>query len=98
MEYALRFHTLAAGMKQLYLPTGSLTSAAAAMVSHYDDTIGLENLIQRSIHISQYVVACHQELLTLQYPPELMQVDSFHILSTERQRHIQKSSVPLLWS
>lgn len=37
----------------------------------YNDTMGLENLIQRSIRVSQRLTACHLNQFPLQSPPAL---------------------------
>lgn len=54
----------------------------------YDDVVGLENFIQRVIHIAQCLTACNLEvtaaspLPTSPPSPEPMQIDSYHHTSS----------------
>ncbi len=61
----------------------------------YDDTVGLENFLQRALHISQHLTACHtEESFTIASPanrplaPEPMQTERYHLTPTERARRI----------
>ncbi len=61
----------------------------------YDDTVGLENFLQRALHISQHLTACHtEESFTIASPanrplaPEPMQMERYHLTPTERARRI----------
>ncbi len=60
----------------------------------YDDTVGLENFLQRALHISQHLTACHTEesFTTVASPatrppaPEPIQTERYHLTPTERAR------------
>ncbi len=100
-DYTLQFRTLAAssGWNEAALLSayrhGWNPNIRAAM-SIYDDTIGLENFMQRANRISQRLSACqtneaaHQLVSPATSPPvpEPMQVDSTHLTRAERARRI----------
>lgn len=62
----------------------------------YEDTVGLESFLQKALHISQHLTACHTEepSSTASSPgttpsaPEPMQKDHYHLSSTERARWV----------
>ncbi len=62
----------------------------------YDDTVGLESFLQKALHISQHLTACHTEesFTTAASPathppaPEPMQTDRYHLTPTERARRV----------
>uniref|UniRef100_A0A9J8DBS4 Retrotransposon gag domain-containing protein n=1 Tax=Cyprinus carpio carpio TaxID=630221 RepID=A0A9J8DBS4_CYPCA len=102
-EYALHFRTLAAncGWNETALITcfrQGLNPTIRHQVAVYDDVIGLENFIQRTIRISQRQTACALDQpaahplpptpsITLP-APEPMQIDSYRFTAVERQRRI----------
>lgn len=107
-DYSIQFRTLAAasGWNVATLITAyrqGLSPLLRLQIVIYKDTMGLENLIQHSIQVTQCLSACQQDSFLLQSssnipsaaPPaplyEPMQVVSFHLSPAERQRHIQNS-------
>ncbi|XDV15206.1 hypothetical protein PO909_015336 [Leuciscus waleckii] len=99
-DYALRFRTIAAssGWNEIALMTAyrqGLNSDICLQLAIYDDTIGIEKLIQRSILIAQHRTACFQNPSArpprLSEPvnppvPEPMEFDSGRLTTTERNR------------
>ncbi len=65
-------------------------------MSIYDDTVGLESFLQKTLHISQHLTVCHTEgpLSTAASPvtsppaPEPMQIDCYHLSQTEQARRV----------
>ncbi|XDV31537.1 hypothetical protein PO909_002528 [Leuciscus waleckii] len=99
-DYALRFRTIAAssGWNEIALMTAyrqGLNSDICLQLAIYDDTIGIEKRIQRSILIAQHRTACFQNPSArpprLSEPvnppvPEPMEFDSGRLTTTERNR------------
>ena len=99
-DYALKFRTIAAssGWNEIALMTAyrqGLNSDICLQLAIYDDTIGIEKLIQRSILIAQHRNACFQNFSArtprLSEPvnppvPEPMEIDSGRLTTTERNR------------
>ncbi len=101
--YALQFRTLAAasGCNETALLTAfrqGLNADVRQLMVIYDDFMGLENFIQRTIRVFQRLTACTLSEPALHPPPavssvtlpapEPMQVDSYHLTQVERQRRI----------
>ena len=97
--YALRFRTLAStsGWNETALITAfrhGLRREVQQLIVVYDDTMGLENLIQKTIRVSQRLYASHMNTpavnplpasTSVAAPaPEPMQVDSNHLTNAER--------------
>lgn len=102
-DYALQFRTLAAssGWNETALITAfrqGLNPDICLQLAIYDDHIGVEGLIQRSIRVAQQRSACLLDNPAQPPPrppnivsppvPEPMEVDSTHLSSNERQRRI----------
>ncbi len=100
-DYTLQFRMLAAssGWNEAALLSAyrhGLNPHIRTAMSIYDDTIGLENFMQRANRISQRLSACqpneatHQLVSPTTRPPvpEPMQVDSTHLARAERVCHI----------
>lgn len=102
-EYALKFRTLAAnsGWNETALITAyrhGLNRDICLQLAIYDDSIGVESLIQRSILVAQRRTAClttnpalpppHSMPSTSPPVPEPMEIDSTHLSAAERQRRI----------
>ncbi len=100
-DYTLQFRTLAAssGWNEAALLSAychGLNPNIRAAMSIYDDTIGLENFMQRANRISQCLSACqpneaaHQLVSPAASPPvpEPMQVDSTRLTRVKRTRRI----------
>lgn len=102
--YALQFRTLAAscGWNESALITAfrhGLNPNIRQLLVVYDDSMGIENLIQKTIRVSQRLSACDNPSTAVSPPssipiasppaPEPMQVDSTHLTPSERQRCIQ---------
>jgi len=96
--YALRFRTLvaASGWNETALITAfryGLNPHVKQLMVVYDDTMGLENLIQKTIRIAQHYSACAlltptanplPATLSVALPaPEAMHVDSYHLTLTQ---------------
>ena len=97
--YALRFRTLAStsGWNETALITAfrhGLRREVQQLIVVYNDTMGLENLIQKTIRVSQRLYASHMNTpavnplpasTSVAAPaPEPMQVDSNHLTNAER--------------
>lgn len=104
-NYVLWFHTLAAtsGWNEKGLLTAfrqRLNVNICQQMVIYDDVLGLENLIQKAISISQHLTACNMYLPGASPPPaalsatppapEPMQIDSY-LTRVERQWRITNS-------
>ncbi|KAG1930496.1 retrotransposable element [Pimephales promelas] len=100
-SYALQFRTLAAtcGWNESALITAyrhGLNPEIRLQLAIYDDVVGLENIIQRSIRVDQRHTACMLDTPTPPPPPsganlpapEPMDIGSHHLSSSERQRRI----------
>ncbi|MGL4765872.1 MAG: retrotransposon gag family protein, partial [Aeromonas sp.] len=102
-DYAIRFRTLAylSGWNEAALITAyrhGLNEQIQQLIVVYEDTLGLECIIQKSIRVAQRLHACHQRTPVALPPPvstsvappapEPMQVDSQHLTASERQRRI----------
>ncbi len=98
-DYTVRFRTLAAasGWNETALLAAyrrGLDPLTRRQMAIYDDTVGLENFLQRALHISQHLTACHTEesFTTVASPatrppaPEPMQTERYHLTPTERAR------------
>lgn len=92
--FALQFHTMAAasGWNEAALLTAirqGLNPIVRQLMVIYDDIMGLENFIQKTIRVSQRLAACTLSEPALHPPPaipsvtlpapEPMQVDSYHL-------------------
>ena len=104
-SYALRFHTLAcmSGWNESALVTAfrhGLLAEIKQLIVVYEDAMGLEALIQKTIRVSQRLSACGLSSPAADPPPaqtsvappapEPMQIDSYHLTTTERQRRISQ--------
>uniref|UniRef100_A0A9J7XZK1 Retrotransposon-derived protein PEG10 n=1 Tax=Cyprinus carpio carpio TaxID=630221 RepID=A0A9J7XZK1_CYPCA len=102
-DYAVRFRTLAyiSGWNETALITAyrhGLCEKIQSLIVVYEDSLGLECLIQKSIRVAQRLTACQQLTPAVRPPPALpsvappapepMQVDSHHLSTSERQRRI----------
>ncbi len=98
-DYTVRFRTLAAasGWNETALLAAyrrGLDPQTRRQMAIYDDTVGLENFLQRALHISQHLTACHTEEsfttgaspATRPPAPEPMQMERYHLTPTERAR------------
>ncbi|KAL0153251.1 hypothetical protein M9458_051426 [Cirrhinus mrigala] len=99
-QYTLHFRTLAAasGWNKTALLGAyrqGLNPQIRSAMALYDDSIGLETVLQRTAHVSQRLAAC-QPTITAPQPasvvactpvPEPMQVDSSRLSCSERNRH-----------
>ncbi|XDV42921.1 hypothetical protein PO909_011499 [Leuciscus waleckii] len=101
--YTLQFRTLAAasGWNETGLLTAfrqGLNADIRQLMVMYDDSMGIENFIQRTIRVSQRLIAFSLPNFAAYPPPsapsvalpapEPMQVDSYHLTHAERQRRI----------
>uniref|UniRef100_A0A8C1X240 Gypsy retrotransposon integrase-like protein 1 n=1 Tax=Cyprinus carpio TaxID=7962 RepID=A0A8C1X240_CYPCA len=102
-DYAVRFRTLAyiSGWNETALITAyrhGLCEKIQSLIVVYEDSLGLESLIQKSIRVAQRLTACRQLTPAVCPPPALpsvappapepMQIDSHHLSTSERQRRI----------
>uniref|UniRef100_A0A8C0Y9S6 Retrotransposon gag domain-containing protein n=1 Tax=Cyprinus carpio carpio TaxID=630221 RepID=A0A8C0Y9S6_CYPCA len=102
-DYAVRFRTLAyiSGWNETALITAyrhGLCGKIQSLIVVYEDSLGLESLIQKSIRVAQRLTACRQLTPAVCPPPALpsvappapepMQIDSHHLSTSERQRRI----------
>ncbi|MGL5565287.1 MAG: DUF4939 domain-containing protein, partial [Plesiomonas sp.] len=102
-SYAVRFRTLAyaSGWNETALLTAfrnGLSEEVRQRIVVYEDSLGLESLIQKSIRVSQRLSACNHLAPAVNPPPispavappapEPMQVDTHHLSISERQRRI----------
>lgn len=67
-DNTVRFHTLAAssGWNETALLSAfqrGLNPSIWQQMSIYEDTVGLESLLQKALHISQHLTSCHTGLL-----------------------------------
>lgn len=105
--YALRFRTLTStsAMNETTLITAfrhGLRREVQQLIVVYDDTMGLENLIQKTIRVSQRLYASHMNTpavnplpasTSVAAPaPEPMQVDSNHLTNAE---HLRRMNIRL---
>ncbi len=103
-DYTLQFCTLAAssGWNEAALLAAyrqGLDPQIRVMMATYDDTVGLENFMQKAVKISQRLTACqpdetaHSPASPVAYPsvPEPMQVDSYRLSCTEWAWHLASS-------
>ncbi len=85
------------GMKLLSSQHIDVVSIRQQM-SIYEDTVGLESFLQKALHISQHLTACHTENSSppaspenTPPAPEPMQLDRYHLSSEERTRRITQN-------
>ncbi|KAK3562654.1 hypothetical protein QTP86_003394 [Hemibagrus guttatus] len=109
-EYALQFRTLAAKSgwnEQVLLTSYRQGPDPQVHLAAYEDTIGLERLIQLSIHVATHMQLClkeHQGQLSLttildrldpvsppEPAPEPMHLGSSHLTPAERQRRLTQN-------
>lgn len=104
-SYALRFHTLAciSSWNETALITAfchSLRDEVEQLIVVYEDSMGLELLIQKTVRVSQRLSACGITAPTANPlpvqpsvappAPEPMQIDTHHLTTTERQCRISQ--------
>uniref|UniRef100_A0A673MIH0 DUF4939 domain-containing protein n=1 Tax=Sinocyclocheilus rhinocerous TaxID=307959 RepID=A0A673MIH0_9TELE len=73
-----------------------LNSSIRQQMSVYEDTVGLESFLQKVLHISQHLIACHTEDSSsaatspsnAPTAPEPMQTNRYHLSTTERARRV----------
>ncbi len=100
-DYTVRFRTLAAasGWNETALLAAyrcGLDPLICQQMAIYDDMVGLESFLQKALHISQHLTACHTEesFTTAASPatqlpaPEPMQTDRCHLTPMERARRV----------
>ncbi|MGL5580803.1 MAG: DUF4939 domain-containing protein, partial [Cetobacterium sp.] len=104
-SYAVRFRTLAyiSGWNETALITAfrhGLREEIQQLIVVFEDSLGLEGLIQKTTRVSQRLSACSHPAPAVYLPPaspsvappapEPMQVDSYHLTTSERQRRINQ--------
>ncbi|KAL0150131.1 hypothetical protein M9458_054558 [Cirrhinus mrigala] len=89
-DYTIHFRTLAACSKwnEAALHAAfrrGLNPTLKLQMSIYDDTVGLESFLQKTLHVSQHLNVCHIELMPTATP---MQTDCYHLSAEERSRRL----------
>ncbi len=102
-DYTVGFRTLAttSGWNETALLSAfrhGLNPSLRKQMAIYEEKVGLENFLQKALHVSQYLTACHSEEssppaaspATVSPAPEPRQMDRYHLSKMERPRRVRQ--------